>query len=557
MVLWIKKNKLYLVASLGFTIIFLFPYLLRDFVNIEHDTFFHLSRIEGYANALSHGQFFPSLYPYKNGGFGYASGLFYCDVLLCIPALLYIMKVPLSICYVITIFEFTYFSCLTMFLLLKRLTKNPLIQLVVCYGYVFANYHITNVYVRGALGEVTAMIFLPMIVMGLYDLFEKEEKNHIYLFGVTGLAISHNLSFLFGILLVISFSILYLKKLKKEILIYLFKETGWAFLFTLFFTLPMIEQTRFQTMYLHYDGLYSNLASYSIPLWKYFANETVFGYGDRFYSKDLCMLVNIGYFLTFIPLTYLFVAKDKKTFFGDCCFYMGYFLYVFASFLIPWQFLSFLGIIQFPWRLSGIAMVLLCIPSVIGLQELKVNKKEILCMVLLFVLGIESVYHLAPVLTRTFGITSHTSYENLLDGSIVDPYYSATYIRVECAGADYLPVTSPDFREYSKSIKDNQYNDLDIPYEKDYTTLSFKVEEDYLNEELLLPLTSYKGYQVYYEDQPIETLVSNNGMISFIPKEKGNYQCIYKGTFLQHSTHLISLLSLILFVFLNRKLASK
>ncbi|MBQ5756659.1 MAG: hypothetical protein IIV88_05315, partial [Erysipelotrichaceae bacterium] len=61
------------------TVAFCIPFLLRSDLGLEHDTFFHLSRIEGLAQALAHHDFFPALYPMKNNGYGYASPLFYCD----------------------------------------------------------------------------------------------------------------------------------------------------------------------------------------------------------------------------------------------------------------------------------------------------------------------------------------------------------------------------------------------------------------------------------------------------------------------------------------------
>ena len=81
MVLWIRKHpvifKLLLALVLATT--FNIPYLTKDFLGIEHDTFFHLSRITGLADSIREGNLFPCIYPNKNNGFGYASPLFYCD----------------------------------------------------------------------------------------------------------------------------------------------------------------------------------------------------------------------------------------------------------------------------------------------------------------------------------------------------------------------------------------------------------------------------------------------------------------------------------------------
>ncbi|MBR2824793.1 MAG: hypothetical protein IKE51_00780 [Solobacterium sp.] len=554
MVLWIKKNKVYLILSLGFSLLFLFPYLLQDFVNIEHDTFFHLSRIEGYAGALSNGKTFPTIYPYKNNNFGYASGLFYCDLFLILPSLLYLLNVPLSICYVCGLFLYTYFACLTMFCLLKRFTKDLFVQIVVCFGYMFANYHITNVYVRGSLGEVIAMIFIPIIITGLYDIYEDHKLNHLYVFGLTGLALSHNISFLFGVMIVVIYSFCFLKKIQKDQILYVFKETGWAFLFTLFFILPIIEQTQYQTLFVNHEMSANILSSYTIPLWKYFANTTIFGFGEKTLEASQSMLVNPGYFLSFLPLGYFLIPKKNKNLFTDVSFLLGYFFYLIGSDFIPWQYLNAFAIIQFPWRNIGISMILMPISCVVVLDGIKMKQKDLLLTILLIVLGLEAFYHVSPVLSRTFGITSKTSYTDITEGRLTDPYYGNSFFkRVELASANYLPVNSPDFRTYSTQIKDSNKNDLNVPYEKNYQTLTFSLDERYINQEIILPITSYKGYQVYYQNDKLPTYTSDNGMVAFVAKEKGNYHCTYVGTTFQHITRIISFTSFVLFIVLMIK----
>ena len=82
MVLWLKKKWKDIVFACLITCLFLLPYITKDFLGIEHDTFFHVSRIEQLSKALQHGQFLPAIYPYENHHYGYASPLFYSDVFL-------------------------------------------------------------------------------------------------------------------------------------------------------------------------------------------------------------------------------------------------------------------------------------------------------------------------------------------------------------------------------------------------------------------------------------------------------------------------------------------
>lgn len=72
MVLWLKKKWKDIVFACLITCLFLLPYITKDFLGIEHDTFFHVSRIEQLSKAIQHGQFFPAVYPYENHHYGYA-----------------------------------------------------------------------------------------------------------------------------------------------------------------------------------------------------------------------------------------------------------------------------------------------------------------------------------------------------------------------------------------------------------------------------------------------------------------------------------------------------
>ena len=76
------KNKhlpILLIGTLFLSLVFMFPYLSND-LSLEHDTLFHLSRIEGLAQSFKNGKLFPDIYPLKNDGFGYGSALFYCTI---------------------------------------------------------------------------------------------------------------------------------------------------------------------------------------------------------------------------------------------------------------------------------------------------------------------------------------------------------------------------------------------------------------------------------------------------------------------------------------------
>ncbi len=556
MVLWLKKHQfvLRIVIALIIAIAFTFPYLTKDFLGIEHDTFFHLSRITGLATSIKEGNFFPSIYPYKNNGFGYASPLFYCDFFIIIPAIFYLFGLSLASSYKLLIFLFTFFSALATEDLLSRISKNNKVMIIGTIAYTFSNYHITDVYVRGALGEVSAMMFLPILLSAIYEVIYNQKVNKWYLLtlSLTGLIFSHNLTFLLGMIVLVIFICINLKKINKRIFLSIFKGCFIAFLLTAWFTLPMLEQTSYQDMYLHYYGSSSSLESYTMPIWKFFANTTIFGYGENTQPVNKAMLVNVGWFLTLIPIFYFF-KKKKNTFVYHSCI-LGYIFMILPINFIPWKYLAFIRILQFPWRLELLAMTLLTIAASFIVTSVPKNERKLITSICTFFLLIEGAYHLYPVYSRTFGITSENTYEDITTGKLCDPYYSATYMRVELAGGDYLPMDSVDFRTYTPTIKTTSSEETNINYTKTGTTLTFDVNEQYQNAQLVLPITTYKGYHLYYngEEIPISRF---HGLISFISEGTGTYTLKYESTPIRKISLVVSFTTffLLIITFFTRK----
>ena len=549
---YFKKNKWLLLSSFLLAVVFCYPYLLYDFLGIEMDTFFHLSRITGMAEALSRGVFLPCIYSFKNNGFGYASPLFYNDFFLILPAWLYNKGMSLAGAYKLVIFCTTFFTAYSMASLIQRMFHKQSVSLLVSAIYVFCSYRMTDVYVRGALGEVMAMTFLPCVLSGLYEVLE---ENHLasgkilLIIGLAGLILSHNLTFLFGVALVILYSLIYLKVLNKDKLLALFFSAVSAFLVTAWFTLPMIEQLKSQDFYVDYYAKSSDLAGNAMTLKQYFQIPIAFGVGGYGMPEGSTMNLNPGIFLAFLPLLYFFCDKtERKTHrFVLASLILGYVFLLLPIEYVPWDLFTKLRVIQFPWRLMTLATVLLTIPAGYGIAS--AMKKESIKRILLACVVAFSVWQLTPATQRTFGITSQSRYSDITDGTLIDPWYSASYMRVELAGGDYLPITSPDYRTYSTNIKDVYENDTDLPDARSGGTFSFKVDEAHAGQSLILPITYYKGYQVYAMDHgvrtPVSTYESSHGLVQTEINSAGTYICEYAGTSVQAFSRVLSAVSLI------------
>lgn len=562
MKLWLKQNYKYLLFSLIITIIFAYPFLIKDFLPLEHDTLFHLSRIEGLAQSFKDGVFLPRIYPYKNMNFGYGSPMFYSDFFLIIPALLYNLGISVSVCYVFIIMVFTFLSSYFAMKLCRVVTNNNYAPYIAGTLYLFSNYRITDVYVRSSLGEVMGFAFLPLVLLGIYYVLYTDTKKWYYLaIGFTCLALTHNITFVLACILFIFFLIVRIKHWihSKEIIIAIFK----AFIVSLgcsaFFIFPMLEQMTSQNFYLSYYTSTSSLADSSVELWKYFANTTVFGYGTHGYAKDMSMLLNPGYFMMIIPIVYLFRKKENKNPFILHSLILGYIFLLLPLDIFPWEYMVFFGLIQFTWRLIMLATCCLIIPASIALFDFKIKPLLITIVCCVLLIG-EGVWHIYPVLTRTTGINYDTSYASLIDGSIIDPFYSAFYVRVELAGADYLPEGSPDYRELSNEVTDSLGNSVSSSLTREGTNLL--IENIKPNQSYILPITYYLGYQVYALDaqgeiiDKVSTYKANNTLVGFNANDATTYLCRYDETPIQKYSLYVSLVTgiTILFLLIKKKM---
>lgn len=539
-----KYRKLLIDLSiiLALTVLLMSPYLTKSFLAIEHDTFFHVSRIEQYAQALQHGQILPAIYPYENGGFGYGSPLFYSDIFLLLPAILHNLGLVLVDSYKLTVFLASLCSGITMYMLAGKFTQKSPIRLLAVTAYLFSNYHITDIYVRGALGEVFALVGIPLILSGLYEIFETNQKySFSYLIGLVITVLSHNLSFLLCFILVIIICIIYLPKCSFDRYKLLVSESMLACLLTAFYTFPMIEQLKSQQFYLNYYASSSALENHAMAFWQFFTNQTVFGLSGNQYKANNAMVVNIGLFLSIAPISYLFLAKKEKQPFITSMLVLGWICMLLPAQIFPWKYMSFVRVLQFPWRLNMLALPLLCVPAVIGIENLT-HKLKYVPICLLLLLSLEGIYHLYPATKRTFIMPHNTTWQEVTSGKLIDPYYSAQYMRVELAGGDYLPYHSPDFRSYTKTIQTTSAETVTTGEWIDYGRYRFTITNP---QTIILPITYYKGYIIHNIDtaEVLETTLSKNGLVSVTIPSAGTYVCEYQSTNIRIVSIWISILT--------------
>lgn len=195
------KDSFYVIS--GLLIIFFICSLsvLSAYQVKGHDIQFHMVRIAGLAEGLMSGNFPVRIQPGWCNDYGYAVSVFYSDTLLYIPALLYTVGIPLIYTYKFYVLCINIGTIGIAYFCYKRLSRDKYIAVVCTCLYCLSINRIMNVFVRAAVGEYSAYMFLPFVLLGVKEILcadtEDSTEKHSWVFlciGMTGLFQTHVLS---------------------------------------------------------------------------------------------------------------------------------------------------------------------------------------------------------------------------------------------------------------------------------------------------------------------------------------------------------------------------
>lgn len=201
---WLRRQaagrRLVTLALAGLVLLVSLP-CLGGFAPYGTDLHYHMARVSGIAEGLRTGQFPVFLYPDFLNGYGYASPVFYGEALLYLPALLLLAGFPLFAAYNAFNILVNILTVAVCYLCLHKIFRRRLPAFVGTFLYAACNYRLFNLYWRQAAGEITAQIFLPVVLYGFWALYadDADEAQHRMSWlplaiGFTGLVQSHLLT---------------------------------------------------------------------------------------------------------------------------------------------------------------------------------------------------------------------------------------------------------------------------------------------------------------------------------------------------------------------------
>lgn len=237
-----------LIALTLFTSVPIFTYFMPS----GDDLPFHLNRIEAIKESILAGQVPNRVSSFWNNGYGYASAVFYGELFLYLPALLRILGFSVQAAYKFYIVGINLATALLSYYCFKKIFKDSKAVLIGCCAYMLAPYRLVSIFLRGAVGEYTAMVFFPLIFYGLFRIYTEETNDAHYktswlpaLLGYTGILQCHILScVMIGIFTGI-FCLVFIKRtLQPKRFCQLFKVGTGTVLLNLWFLLPFLDYFR-------------------------------------------------------------------------------------------------------------------------------------------------------------------------------------------------------------------------------------------------------------------------------------------------------------------------
>ena len=498
----IKKYKNFLLILTGIIALASMPLFVGGIIQ-GHDLKFHLMRIEAIAKELLHGNIPVKLSSLYMDGYGYPVSVYYGDLLLYIPAFFRLMGFSVVASYKIYIFLINIGTTISSYACFGKILKDKRITLIVCLAYTTSYYRMMDIYVRAAVGEYSAMMFLPLVVYAVYQIYTESEsrwKNYrkyalLLALGMTGLIGTHILTVEMVVVAMLLFCIVLWKKTlqKKTVWLYTLAIIQ-TFIFNLYYIVPFLDYYR------NVDVNISNSASkYSAHIqWKgayigdYFSFfKELFGWNSINANERMALTPGMVLMLVLVFACMLWIngkaGKEMKilTVFSITFLFM-------ASNLFPWDHLAanykwgnILAQIQFPWRYIELAVVFLVLLLGTVLKTIKEEKAEYRKMVYsgTIIMSILSVFFFLssynnPIIAERFGNI------NYYDTAELETYSTGTmYLRT---GTDTGLFTGEIMQDHMRIVG---------PVSRNGTHMEFYCESSEADGFIEVPVLNYKGYQ--------------------------------------------------------------
>lgn len=418
-----------------------------------HDLLFHLLRIEGIKEGLMMGQFPVRIQPNWLSGNGYATSVFYGDLLLYFPVLLRLCGFTIREAYNIYVLAVNIATTLISYYCFDKMFGRKKAALVGSALYTLSLYRLTDIYVRSSVGEYSAMIFLPLLAYSMWLVFGTDHKSAEYkkawipgVIAFSGIINTHLLTCEIVAGFIILLCLIYIKKVFRiETFTVLVKIVVITTLLNLWFIVPLLDYMR-KGGFIVTD---SEPIITSVQIHGAFLTQLLIPFSSagglsvtylNGMAGEIPVTMGLSLILVFaLAVVCLFMGRvnDKKdrSIIWVGLIFSGISLYA-STYLFPWDAIGRIAtiakkmtlLIQFPFRLLGVAMLMLSIVAVLLLKLLKDSKYyKTIVITLVVIAGLQGGHFISDVMNSASPL--FINYDSLIDSNNI-------------IGAEYLPSDS-------------------------------------------------------------------------------------------------------------------
>ena len=523
---------------------------------LRNEATLHMARIISIDEVLKDGVFPPIIdYKFMNG-FGYALNLFYGPLTTYIPIVIYNIFGTAGLSFKVFSILTVIVSFIAMYKCTYSITKRRSISTISALLYISMPYKLSNIYSRNAIGEFTALIFVPIVFEGLYNILNGDKKkSYLLSIGIIGLVLSHTISTIYMALFCLIYLLLNIDKLKN---IKVWKIFGIniviSFLVCAFYAIPLLEHmlsadyTIFSPQKM--GSTPEAVQNTGLSLGDLFANEA----GDQEIRFSLGFVTIILSILTFFG--YKKIKKDYKDTYISFII-LSIITLVMSTKLFPWLLMpNFLTVIQFAWRNLGFfaffASFVLGVNAIVFAKD--ILKKEVFKDTFIFAVII-SIF-----VFSFLGVLRDWKFDDLSGESLLDKRIKENEkVPVFQVNREYMPLKANNDLDYVQNRENKTYvisGKAEIIEEnKEKLSDDIFIENVESKAVLELPYLYYLGYdaEIKYDDSNFEKLElteSDKGFLEVEIKQcqKAQIKVRYNGTILEKISYIISAFGLIILI---------
>lgn len=469
------------------------------------DTGYHLLRIEGIKEGLLTGQFPVRLQPNWLQGYGYATGIFYCDTYLYIPALLRILGFPVGIAYLTYKFLVNIITVILTYFSFSKMFANKWSAVLGTMLYTLNIYRLLCMYIKDHLGQYTAMAFLPLLAYAIWRLLKEDvdtleyRRNWMVLtIAATCIVQCHVLTCEITLLFCVILGIVFLSKIfRKETLKQLALAVVAILGMNLWFLIPFIDYMMTQQLNITGENVYTRvIQGYGSLIPQLMNVFSLAGGSDKNVSDgmqgEIPFTVGSVLLLTLVYFLYLwYIGKVKNRQIKVCAVLSILALFMSTAFF-PWDKIQSLGglatklvsALQYPTRMLGFAALFLSLLACACIDiGCKLERKES------FYLYIGTTLVMVVLVTGMFFSTlmSRFTFYKIYEGDAMGNAY--------LSGKEYLPEgTDENLLKAGRYIASEEVSISGV--EKNGTKIVFECSNhENIQGYVEVPLLHYKGYQ--------------------------------------------------------------